>query len=410
MNQTDLQILVQLKDEASAAFKKVGENLSNTGTQISSKMSFLQRDVSGLSKTLLAGTLAAGGLAVAFGVESVKAFEDAQVAIAKVDSTLASMGESAIKNRGAILQAADAAIKLGFDDEDTALSITKFYQRTKDMTTAIELNKTAMDLARAKSIDLASATNLVNLALSGSGRALMQYGISIKDAATPLEALRQLQGQVTGQADAFSQTFKGQMEVLSVSFQNIKEQIGEVLVNALTPFIQQFTAWLMNPATKEQFKIWTEEFKSWADVGIPTLVDSLKIMFSWLQKIADVLINVGTGMNALINSFGQAKQKASGMGPILSTFAGIGGATQAFMSTMTGLQPFASGGIVTGPTPALVGESGPEAIIPLSQMGGMGGITVNLSGNFYGTDDSMAEKMGDSIAKIISQQLKLRSI
>jgi hypothetical protein len=41
-------------------------------------------------------------------------------------------------------------------------------------------------------------------------------------------------------------------------------------------------------------------------------------------------------------------------------------------------KPFATGGIVTGPTHALIGESGPEAVIPLEKMGKLGG-TVNIS-------------------------------
>jgi hypothetical protein len=43
----------------------------------------------------------------------------------------------------------------------------------------------------------------------------------------------------------------------------------------------------------------------------------------------------------------------------------------------------ADGGIVTGPTLALIGERGPEAVIPLDRAGGMGGvnnITVNVNG------------------------------
>jgi hypothetical protein len=41
----------------------------------------------------------------------------------------------------------------------------------------------------------------------------------------------------------------------------------------------------------------------------------------------------------------------------------------------------AEGGIVTGPTLAMIGEAGPEAVIPLSKMGGMGGgVTVNVNG------------------------------
>jgi hypothetical protein len=46
-----------------------------------------------------------------------------------------------------------------------------------------------------------------------------------------------------------------------------------------------------------------------------------------------------------------------------------------------GLRPMATGGIVMGPTPALVGEAGPEAIIPLDRLNGMGngGATYNIT-------------------------------
>jgi hypothetical protein len=43
----------------------------------------------------------------------------------------------------------------------------------------------------------------------------------------------------------------------------------------------------------------------------------------------------------------------------------------------------AAGGVVTDPTMALIGESGPEAVIPLNRMGSMGGtyVTVNVAGS-----------------------------
>jgi hypothetical protein len=43
----------------------------------------------------------------------------------------------------------------------------------------------------------------------------------------------------------------------------------------------------------------------------------------------------------------------------------------------------AAGGIVTSPTLAMIGEAGPEAVIPLNRMGQMGGgnnVTINVSG------------------------------
>ena len=49
----------------------------------------------------------------------------------------------------------------------------------------------------------------------------------------------------------------------------------------------------------------------------------------------------------------------------------------------TSIPAMANGGIVTGPTLALIGEAGPEAVVPLSQMGNMAtgkGVTINVTG------------------------------
>ncbi len=59
--------------------------------------------------------------------------------------------------------------------------------------------------------------------------------------------------------------------------------------------------------------------------------------------------------------------------------------------------PMASGGIVSSPTLALIGESGPEAVIPLGQ-GGTGGATVNV--NVAGSILTESE-----IGEIVQEQL-----
>jgi hypothetical protein len=59
--------------------------------------------------------------------------------------------------------------------------------------------------------------------------------------------------------------------------------------------------------------------------------------------------------------------------PVPSTgFGGGGGGRFGAMLAM------ATGGIVTSPTAALIGEAGPEAVIPLDRMGSMGGSTINI--------------------------------
>ena len=58
----------------------------------------------------------------------------------------------------------------------------------------------------------------------------------------------------------------------------------------------------------------------------------------------------------------------------------------------------ADGGVVTGPTLAMIGEAGPEAVIPLSQMGNMGGggVTINVAGGL-----STSAEIGQSVVNAL---------
>jgi len=56
----------------------------------------------------------------------------------------------------------------------------------------------------------------------------------------------------------------------------------------------------------------------------------------------------------------------------------------------------AQGGIVRSPTLAMLGERGPEAVIPLSRGGMAGGITINILGPTYGFDD-FEDRVGEAI-------------
>lgn len=69
------------------------------------------------------------------------------------------------------------------------------------------------------------------------------------------------------------------------------------------------------------------------------------------------------------------------------------------VSTVTsGIPKMANGGIVTGPTLALIGEAGPEAVVPLSQMGNMGGggVTINVNGGL-----STSAEIGQSVVNAL---------
>lgn len=68
------------------------------------------------------------------------------------------------------------------------------------------------------------------------------------------------------------------------------------------------------------------------------------------------------------------------------------------------VQGLASGGIVTRPTMAMVGESGPEAVIPLSRASGIGNITINVSGNIASSERELADMIGDVVMRRLLSQ------
>ena len=86
----------------------------------------------------------------------------------------------------------------------------------------------------------------------------------------------------------------------------------------------------------------------------------------------------------------------------------ISGARDRVSSVISKVTPFADGGIVTKPTLGLVGEAGPEAIIPLNRRGlSLGNINITITGNSFMGEEDMAEKVGDKIMNIIKQSTKI---
>ena len=113
----------------------------------------------------------------------------------------------------------------------------------------------------------------------------------------------------------------------------------------------------------------------WFRDGVKAVIDGIASYFEFMVNAWIKVINaVITGINLVkpgkdipkmgTVSFGRLGQDAA------ANTGGVGLAVPAM----------ANGGIVTSPTLALIGEAGPEAVVPLNRAGGMGGITVNVNG------------------------------
>lgn len=88
---------------------------------------------------------------------------------------------------------------------------------------------------------------------------------------------------------------------------------------------------------------------------------------------ASIVSTAKSALSLIVNFFIDA------LNSIIKFINGITGMAGVKPMAMMGHVALAQGGVVSKPTMALIGESGPEAVVPLSQIGSMGGnITVNI--------------------------------
>ena len=128
-------------------------------------------------------------------------------------------------------------------------------------------------------------------------------------------------------------------------------------------------------------------FFGWPAIIVGVLVATI----AWLSKFKAVR-EVAKTIWELIKSIGKA----------IGNFF-IGGLNKIGFN----LSPFAEGGIVTRPTAALVGEAGPEAIIPLNKLANFApNVTVNAN---VGKDVDIS-RLANALSNVYSEQLRSQGI
>src|ERR1035437_9216700 len=179
-----IKILVDAVDQASAPvgtiadkFKALGSTAGIAGLAVGAGMAAF--DAIGTSI----------GSAVGFLEGAVTAASNDEASMASLTTALKDNVVGWDGNSKAIEDVITSRLKLGFSDVEQQASLALLVAKTGDASKALEIERAAMDLARLKGIDLATATNAVSMGMSGSGKALKALGINVKDYATSTEIL-----------------------------------------------------------------------------------------------------------------------------------------------------------------------------------------------------------------------------
>jgi len=399
-----------------------------------------------LKKAALPAAAAMGALALALGDATKAAIEDdaAQANLANIikqntsytDAQIAA-NEEWISTQGKLL---------GVTDDDLRPALAKLVTQTHSLAKAQEGASLAMDIAAATGKPLSTVTDALSKAYGGNTKALAKLSPElkdlIKDGLSTENAMMVLSNTFSGSATTAANTAQGQFKRLSLSLQETKESIGAALMPAVEkvlPVLGQIGNWASEHTTT--FLVLAGAIGTLAGVILAyNAYLKLQAAYTIAATVATAAFNLVMSLNpislvviaivALIAGLVLAYKKFEGFRNIVdSVFSVIQtvvsvsiGVIKGYFETLYGfykgifngiaklwnntvgklsfkvpdwvpglggkgfdvpnIPMLADGGIVTSATLAMIGEKGPEAVIPLDRMGQMGGnsVTINVNG------------------------------
>lgn len=421
-----LQLIIEAENRTKAAIDEAGKGVSG----LADKAKALEP---AFKKMAMVGTAAFAAITAEVGF-AVKAFAEAEASTARANTSLELFGKRSGMTSIEIAKLqkdAEAFGKaqrdLGFDNEDVTETYAGLVNTLGDAQTAQKATTLAMDLARAKGIDLSTAQAAVNMALQGSPKLLKQYGIELEDGATKTEILAALNERLGGTATKMADTMAVKAEVLKNSFGDLQESIGaafapvlQKVLDVVVPIIQKFGEWVeQHPKLTAAIVIAAGAIAGIvAVIGtiglvLPSIIAGLGLLATVIGAIVSpiglVIIAIGLLVAAIVYIWKHSDQAAKNISVIwtvlkdvwkqimdsikgaigdaadwvyqksqaiinaardaiswIGRVTGITAVSNAVKSVSNWVAGRASGGAVSPGTPYVVGETQPELFVPSS--------------------------------------------
>jgi hypothetical protein len=367
-----------------------------------------------MAKSFAIAGAAAGAYAIKIGIDGVKA--------AVEDEASQKQLAEALKNT---TNATDAQIKstedyitkqqLAFGVADTKLrpALANLARATGDVGKAQQLTNLAMDISAATGKDLETVSLTLSKAYNGNIGALTKLGIPLDDAIKKSGDFNLVQGELTrlfgGAAKANTETYAGQLAIVTERFGEMKEAIGVSLLPVMKTLLEQvnLAAKAFSGDDPEGLSSRARELAGTYDgqgsgaynlgLALRNVADSFGKVFAALngsdangatdnaQSFANALNNVAGAINAVANAYNKAKK----IGGAILDFIEIGDGGLKFADTdlgrALGYTARAAGGPVSAGQAYRVGEFGPETFVPsgsgsIRRDSGGQGVTIIMNG------------------------------
>ena len=353
-----------------------------------------------------AAALAAIGVALVGATKAAMDDEAEQVQLALALENVTGATDAQIKaTEDMIAQMSRAS---GVADSELRPAFASLVRGTKDIATATDALALAQDISAGSGKDLATVSDALAKAYGGNMKGLQalspEIKAMIKDGASLEDVINALGGSFGGAAAVAAETAAGKFKILNNSLDETKEAIGAALipvVEAGLPHLQKFADWAQeNPDAFVKIAAAIGAVAaSIVAVNVAMSLNPFVIAAVGIVAMAVAFNKLADEMDKINKIGGLAARFLGGLVfPIVGQVAGIlkgagnfinGNDKPSSPSNQIVIPKMANGGIVNSPTLAMIGEGGgPEAVIPLSKMGKMGGnYTINVQSGISSSAD-----------------------
>ena len=365
-----------------------------------------------MAKSFAVAGAAAGAYAIKIGIDGVKA--------AVEDEASQKQLAEALKNT---TNATDAQIastedyitkqQLAFGVADTKLrpALANLARATGDVGKAQQLTNLAMDISAATGKDLETVSLTLSKAYNGNIGALTKLGIPLDDAIKKSGDFNLVQGELVrlfgGAAKANTETYAGQLAIVTERVGELKESIGVALLPTLKVLLEQVNQVAKGFSGDDPNGLSSRAIELGASVGdtgayslgtsLKALSDAFGKLFTTitadgdessgsLQTLANALVSVANGINAVANAYKKARDLGGKILDFISIDPGEGPKfADSRLGKALGYTSRAAGGPVFAGQMTRVGEFGPEMFVPsgsgsIRPDAGNGGVTIIMNG------------------------------
>lgn len=254
-NDSELNIVVRAKNEASRVLNQISDDAKGMGGKLNNAFNAALPGA-----TAIAGaTVAAGAAAVAFGVQSVGAYNAAAEASTKLRTNLLNVKGATMEQVTGLEALASQLQSVGVIEDDVIKAgMSQLATFNLQSSTIANLTPKIADMVaqlkghNATAEDMVTINNLVGKVMTGNVGALSRYGVTLSDnqkllleqgneaqrAAVLNEVLAQNFGKVN---EELRKTPQGQITGLKNAFGDLQEGVGEFIMQAASPLIGWFT-------------------------------------------------------------------------------------------------------------------------------------------------------------------------